>query len=260
MILKEKILDQIMRTHIVYSFLSGMLFFSKRTKAKVLVLFLISLNYSCALNLISPGINSNHRLDNKSFAKMLDMSFYGSYHYNFFAYFILPENVIDVLNDPNNFLETYQVESFVLNRNLNDIVILYEFCYNKEKDIDFDTDLNSYFFFLNGHSEKYKLVYQYPYSYKKIGLKLKLLRPFLVHKKYPNHQEIESTGYDYIMCYRNLLIFDTSTKQEGKNEFRIITPRENIQNFEFQLKNNTFQNYEKETWEMNKILRITLPR
>jgi hypothetical protein len=206
---------------------------------------------SCALTLISPGINSNYRIEDKSFMKMEDSAFYGSYFYRYFSYFVNEENYFDVINDPNNSIDVLQIQNFHINHTKNKILILYEFCFDKLKNIDWEEDLSSYTFTLNDQSNEYFLSYKYPYSYRKIGLKYKIELPYIINKKFPYHNQTERTGNDYILCMRNLLSFRKETQFDNSNLFKVTTPRGNTQHFEYISKSGKFQFYEKEQFEIN---------
>ncbi|TGL50257.1 hypothetical protein EHQ59_12740, partial [Leptospira kemamanensis] len=62
----------------------------------------ISLLFQCALTIISPGLNSNYKLNKISTFKFQEAAFYGSLYYDQTAFFIESENLKLIIDDPNN--------------------------------------------------------------------------------------------------------------------------------------------------------------
>ncbi len=204
---------------------------------------------SCALTIISPGLNSNYRLNKSGVYKFQESSFYGSKFYELSAFFLEFENLKLVLDDPNNALlnknEKLNIDQF----DANNIHILFEFCYDKDIEFDIEEDLSNYQYKLNSKESISLTSYFYPYSYSVRGDFIKKFKPFYVREKYPHQQRVYTTGDDYLMCIRSILVFPKSA-QNKFNSLEILTPRETLINFSYEF-DREFILYKNEKFEFS---------
>ncbi|XDD53857.1 hypothetical protein AB3N62_15450 [Leptospira sp. WS4.C2] len=192
---------------------------------KTFAIFVLFLLHACALTLISPGLNSNYRLNDITDLKFEEVAFYGSKHYSHSAFFIEFENLNLIINDVNN-------TTLNTNENLNinrfhkeNIHLLYEICFDKEKEINIIEDLENHQFQLNDNSYESKISYFYPYSYFKKRDRFNKFNPFYMRNNYPADHVIQKTGTDFLLCVRTLLTFKKTDQKPNLNEFEILTPR-----------------------------------
>lgn len=199
-----------------------------------------------SLTIISPGINSNDRLNKLTNIKFDEASFYGSSVYQANAFFINHQNLEDILNDPNNIVDNLTKENFEQNIKENDVILLAEFCFDKDKFKSNTLDFDQYNFKLNNTTFSTKLEIFYLYSAKKKGTLYAIEQPLLVYDKPPNQKNIIKTSVEFISCSRSILNFKNFKLSEGSNKFEIITPRNSQIFFDFQIKNGTFQLFQNE--------------
>lgn len=216
---------------------------------RIIFIFLFSLQ-ACTLTLISPGINSNYRLDNLTGKRFEEAAFYGSKYYQPSAYFIESDNLELIINDVNN--ATFNKDEIPNFKQFdqNKIYILYEYCYDKEKDINIFEDINHHQFQLNNNFYESKISYFYPYSFYKRGNTITKKHPFYKNAEYPSNKVILKTGTDFLMCVRTILVFNRENQMNSKNEFEILTPRNSHLFFSYDYKNK-FIYYEKEEMDFS---------
>lgn len=207
--------------------MDGLTMFKKSNKRIVkIILILILFSFpACALTLISPGLNSNYRLDNLTGIRFEEAAFYGTKHYESSVFYLEFENLKQIINDTNN--ATFNKEERLdLNQFYKtDIHLMFELCYNKEKEINIFEDIKNYNFQLNNHSYESKISYFYPYSFYKRGSRISKKYPFYMNDDYPLNKVILKTGPDFLMCIRTILVFKKENQINNKNEFEILTPR-----------------------------------
>ncbi|ABZ94633.1 Hypothetical protein LBF_2136 [Leptospira biflexa serovar Patoc strain 'Patoc 1 (Ames)'] len=202
---------------------------------------------SCSsLTIISPGINSNHRLNKLTDVKFNEAAFYGSTFYQANAFFINHQNIYEILNDPNNIVEKNIKEKFEKNIKNNDVILIAEFCFDKDKFNSSILDFDQYNFKLNNTSFSTNLEVFYLYSAKKKGTSYAIEQPLLVYDKPPNQKNIIKTSFEFIACSRSILNFKNLKLSEGSNKFEIITPRSSQIFFDFNIKNGIFQPFQDE--------------
>ncbi|EMY60591.1 hypothetical protein [Leptospira terpstrae] len=199
---------------------------------KKILIFLILPFFGCALTIISPGINSNYRLNKTASIRFQEAAFYGSTFYDHSAFFLEYENLKEIIKDPNNATfnkgDILQINQF----NKNNVNLLYEFCFDKEKDIDIFEDIKYYQFKLNENPPISIVSYFYPYSYFYRGGFVRKNRPYYINDVHPYNEYILKTGNDFQMCIRNIISFDTNS-QKNKNILEILTPRNLTINFTY---------------------------
>ncbi|TGK80352.1 hypothetical protein EHQ31_17190 [Leptospira montravelensis] len=192
--------------------------------------------FDCALTIISPGLNSNYKLNKISSFKFQEAAFYGSTFYDQSAYFLEFENLKLIVSDPNNATfnknDSMNMDQF----DQNNINILYEICYDKEKNLNILDDIVNYKFKLNDFESISVVSYFYPYSYTARGNYIKKYKPYYVNEKYPYQKNIYKTGYDFLMCIRNIVSFRKNV-QEISNSLEILTPRNHLFNFSYDFDN-----------------------
>ncbi len=188
--------------------------------------------FGCALTIISPGLNSNYRLNKTASIRFQEAAFYGSKFYDQSAFFLEYENLKEIIKDTNNATfnkgDILQINQF----SQNNVNLLYELCFDKEKDIDIFEDIKFYQFKLNENQPISFVSYFYPYSYFSRGGFIKKNRPYYINDVHPYNQEILKTGKDFLMCIRNIISFNPSS-QINKNILEIITPRNLTINFTY---------------------------
>ncbi|WP_051122400.1 hypothetical protein [Leptospira wolbachii] len=215
---------------------------------KIPILIILTL-FNCALTIISPGLNSNYKLKKISSNRFQEAAFYGSAFYDQSAFFLEFENLKLILTDPNNATfnknETISVDQF----DQNNINILYEICYDKEKDINILDDVVNYKFILNDFESLSVVSYFYPYSYYSRGNYNKKFNPYYFNEKYPYQNYIYKTGNDFIMCIRNVVSFSKNA-QNKSNSLKIVTPRNHLTGFSYDFDNN-FIFYKNEEMEFS---------
>ena len=191
---------------------------------KSIIIILFSFN-ACALTLISPGLNSNYRLDNITNIKFEEAAFYGSKHYDLSAFFIEYENLDLIINDINNTTFNKDEKMAIKDFDQNKIHLMVELCYDKEKEINIFEDIEKHYFQLNNHSYESKISYFYPYSFYKRGSRISKKCPFYMNDDYPLNKVVLKTGADFLMCIRTILVFKKENQINSKNEFEVLTPR-----------------------------------
>ncbi|MGE8795949.1 hypothetical protein ACO2JG_18665 [Leptospira terpstrae] len=154
-----------------------------------------------------------------------------------------------ILTDPNN--ATFNKDDTIsLNQfDQNNIHILYEICYDKEKDINILDDIKNYRFKLNDSESISVFSYFYPYSYFARGNYIKKNKPYYVNENHPHQKNIYKTGNDFLMCIRNIVTFNKNN-QINSNSFEIITPRKHLTGFSYNFDNN-FIYYKNEEMEFS---------
>lgn len=177
------------------------------------------------LTLVSPGITSESRLTKQTDVRMEEASFYGSWAYSHTAFYIDKSELPKVLEDPNN--TVFHPKEMFHSKNNHDshLHILFEYCYDKTKQINIESDMNQYQFQLNGRDSVDTLVFLYPYSYSKKGKLFRKRFPFYERLTYPNEKILITTGFDQLFCVRTLLSFDQTIENQGLNRFTVTTPR-----------------------------------
>ncbi|ABZ97550.1 Hypothetical protein LEPBI_I1442 [Leptospira biflexa serovar Patoc strain 'Patoc 1 (Paris)'] len=187
------------------------------------------------LTLVSPGITSETRLKKQTDLRMEEASFYGPWAYSHTTFYIEKSQLSKVLDDPNNTVFQSK-EKFLLRKgDVSQLHLLFEFCYDKSKQIDIEKDMENYRFQLNGVDPTEKLVYLYPYSYFKKGKKFRQRFPFYERLAYPREHILITTGYDQLYCVRTLLGFDLTIEKQGKNLFEVTTPRNQLLYYEYEM-------------------------
>lgn len=204
---------------------------------------------SCALTIISPGVNSNYRLDKIGVYKFQESSFYGSKFYDLSAFFLEYENLKLVLDDPNNSLFNKEEKLNINQFEANNVNLLIEFCYDKEIEFDIENDLANYHYKLNNFEPLSSTSYFYPYSFSVRGEFIKKFKPFYVREKYPYQHRIYTTGDDYLMCIRSIVSFPKSA-QNKSNSLEILTPRNSLINFSYEF-DREFILYKNEKFELS---------
>ncbi|WP_244242869.1 hypothetical protein [Leptospira bouyouniensis] len=198
-------------------------------------LFFITCTSQYYLTLISPGITSDVRLKKQTDLRMEEASFYGPWFYSHTTFYIEKSQLPKVLEDPNNTVFQPK-EKFILKKgDDSQLHLLFEFCYDKSKQIDIEKDMENYRFQLNGVDPSEKLVYLYPYSYFKKGKTFRRRFPFYERLAYPREHILITTGYDQLYCVRTLLRFDPSIEKRGYNHFEVITPRNQYLYYEYEM-------------------------
>ncbi|MCW7490906.1 hypothetical protein [Leptospira meyeri] len=193
--------------------------------------------FNCALTIISPGLNSNYKLTKISSNRFQESAFYGSAYYDQTAFYLEFENLKLILNDPNNATFNKNDSISAVQFDQNNINILYEICYDKEKNINILDDILNYKFSLNNFEAISVVSYFYPYSYYSRGNYLKKILPYYVNEKYPYQKLIYKTGNDFIMCIRNIVSFSKNA-QNKSNSLEIVTPRNYLTGFSYEFDNN----------------------
>lgn len=212
---------------------------------KRFVIVLLFTLHACALTLISPGLNSHYRLDNITNIRFDEAAFYGSQHYHHSAFYIESENLKLITSDINN--STFNKEEKLAIRPFdpNKVHILYEYCFDKEKEINITEDIENHHFQLNDNSYESKISYFYPYSYYKRGSRISKKYPFYMNDDYPYKKVILKTGTDFLMCIRTILVFKKDDQKNNINEFEILTPRNSHISYSYEY-NNQFVFYKNE--------------
>ncbi|MCW7504355.1 hypothetical protein [Leptospira paudalimensis] len=186
------------------------------------------------LTIISPGVTSEYRIKSISGIRMLEASYYGTWHYAQTAFYIEPDNLDALLSDPNNFILNHKVLFDSVSKDKTLVRILFEYCYDHSKQIPIDHDKDLYQFEWNGIEPKSKITYLYPYSYYKKGKRIRQKLPFYQQERYPKNEWKQTTGYDQYYCVRSLLEFDGFLQKKGINELKVITPREQLLFYEYE--------------------------
>ncbi len=216
---------------------------------KKYLIFVILPLFGCALTLISPGLNSNYRLNKTATIRFQEAAFYGSTFYDQSAFFLEFENLKEIIKDPNNATfnkgDILKIDQF----NPKNVNLLYEFCFDKDKDIDIFEDIKYYQFKLNDNPPISIVSYFYPYSYFYRGGFVRKNKPYYINDIHPYNQDILKTGIDFQMCVRNIISFIPSS-QKNKNILEIITPRNLIINFIYDFDKN-FVLYKNEEMEFS---------
>ncbi|TGK66789.1 hypothetical protein EHQ18_16830 [Leptospira kanakyensis] len=198
----------------------------------LIVIFMILPLLNCALTIISPGLNSNFKLNKTTGIRFQEAAFYGSSYYDQSAYFLEFENLKEIVKDPNNATFNKNDMIYINQFNQNDINLLYEICFDKDKNINIMTDIENYKFKLNGDNSQSIVSYFYPYSYFKRDNYIKRHRPYYINDVHPKKENLLKTGNDYYMCIRNIVSFNTNA-QKKSNYFEITTPRNLLINFTY---------------------------
>ncbi|TGM74281.1 hypothetical protein EHR01_12325 [Leptospira mtsangambouensis] len=219
---------------------------------KRIFLTIIIMISSCkSLTLISPGITSDNRLGKNSGLKFEESSFYGTDFYQLNVFYIENENKRYIFQDPNNIIDSGIKENFEKNINENDILLLSEVCFDKDKFRQKSLDLTLYDYSLNSQQYIDKIEYIYPYSFIKKGNSYSLERPLLINDYYPNQRNVIKTSDDFVTCSRSIIKFKKEFQYDGTNKLNITTPRKSIISFEFSVQNGKFVIQNNEEIEFN---------
>ena len=191
---------------------------------------------SCALTLISPGVNSNFRLKKIVDIRFQEAHFYGLQFYNHSSFFIEKENFTLIITDPNN--QSFNKNEFIpsLFYKDNQVYILFENCYEKEKIEDPFYDIRLYQFYLNKIPSLNRYSYFYPYSYNKKGTVYLKKNPFLIYNSQENRKEIIRTGDDFLACIRTINTFEKRNLNNGMNYFQVMTSNRSHLEYSFEFK------------------------
>lgn len=207
---------------------------------KIFVFIVVSKTSCSSLTLVSPGITSEHRLNQSSNLKFEESSFYGTNIYQLNGFYIEKENTNLVLNDPNNIHHSKFKDQFEANISEEDILILVEVCFDKDKFKQRTLDLDLYQFELNGNPSIDTLEVIYPYSFRMKGNRYQLERPILINENYPNQKNVIKTADEFVTCSRTFLKFKKEFQKDGKNILKIMTPRKSVITLDFYIHNGNF--------------------
>jgi hypothetical protein len=202
---------------------------------KIALIIFITIYVHCTARVISPGITSSQRIKHIGTTNQLEATLYYGQDFEMSAFYILPEFRDEIFSDPNNTLsEDNKIDKLKESSDgLQETLLLYEICMNKDKDSSKDIFRN-FKFLLNGSKVKDSDNYPYPYSYYIYGQR---------KKKYASYHETfaeYADNYDYINCQRFILNFSKDAEKEGQNILRIETPTNNIAEFQYSIKKNEF--------------------
>lgn len=204
---------------------------------------------NCAMTLVSPGINSNHRLTVSNDYHFQEAHRYGRNFYQNSAFFVEERNWPLVIEDTNNAtLETPPNFPKTINGE-KQITLLFENCFDKDKINDPLSDSKNYKFSLNQTLSEIRYSYLYPYSYVRRGTSIEKWKPYYYSDPYRHKVREERTGDDYLACVRTLVVFDKSSVRTGANTFQIRTANDSLLTYTFLYERSFVPNAD-EPWSM----------